>query len=264
MGRAESAPAITGPFAETLKRHRDSLNAAFAAARRTDRSLDGTVFADHLVRRVAPLVDRIAEACPEAGDRGDAIGLALYAVSLEMLIRGLIGGTDSASAGLVARAWEDLFLRMPGRIAEAPRQVTASLANALFNLTTDGGRKAQRAENPVGRDWTEAMVRVAPKLESTGAVLDAGAVAAWRYGAAYLRRAALDACGRLPFSVVVSILNLPDRSDAAYLETVLTHLRRTAGMIPEPFRTSRTRPSGGPGSSAGSRGLAARSSPRRR
>lgn len=235
MGRAETAPAITGPFAETLKRHRDSLNAAFAAARRTDRSLDGTVFADHLVRRVAPLVDRIAEACPEAGGRGDAIGLALYAVSLEMLIRGLIGGTDSASAGLVALAWEDLFLRMPGRIAEAPRQVTASLANALFNLTTDGGRKAPTPENPVGRDWTEAMVRVAPKLESTGAVLDAGAVAAWRCGAAYLRRAALDACGRLPFSVVVSVLNLPDGSDAAYLETVLTHLRRDRWYDPGTF-----------------------------
>ncbi len=235
MVRPETDPAITGPFADTLKRHRESLNAAFAAARRTDRRLDGTVFADHLVRRVAPLIDRIAEAVPDAGDRLDAIGLSLYAVSLEMLARGLISGGDPAPAGPADRAWEDLFIRMPARIAEDPRRVTASVANALFNLTTDGGRKAPGAEDRRGRDWTEAMVRVAPQLEDTRTVLDAGAVAAWRCGAAHLRRAALDACGRLPVPVVALILKLPEGSDAAYLETVLTHLRRDRWYDPGVF-----------------------------
>ena len=207
-----AGPLVTGPFAGVLERHRPRFNAAFAGARRSLRGLDPTAFSDHLIHRTAPLVERVAAS--SENDTSDAVGIALYDLSLELFVKGILGGPDRYPA--VTRAWTDLFPTIAGFIATAPRRMPAVIVNALCNLSAEKGADADR-----WLDVMTALVRLCPDGET---FLRAGQVAAWRWGMAHYRESALSLCHDLPAAVVAAILDLPEGSDAAYVETVLSNL----------------------------------------
>jgi len=210
-----AGPLVTGTFAGVLERHRSRFNAAFAGARRSLRGLDPSAFSDHLIHRTAPLVERAAASSKtDTTDAVDAVGIALYDLSLELFVKGILGGPDRYPAA--ARAWMELFPGIAGFIANAPRRMPAAVVNALCNLSAEKGADADR-----WLDVMTALVRLCPDGET---FLRAGQVAAWRWGMAHYREGALSLCHDLPTGVVAAILDLPEGSDAAYVETVLSNL----------------------------------------
>lgn len=212
MHSQPSRSPITGQFADVLERHRHRFNAAFAGARRSLRGLDPAAFSDHLILRTAPLVDRVAALSKT--DTTDTVGLSLYDLSLELFVKGILGGPDRYPA--VTRAWTDLFPAIAGFIANAPRRTPAAVVNALCNLSAEKGADADR--------WLDGMTALARLCPDGETFLRAGQVAAWRWGMAHYREGALSLCHDLPTAVVADILDLPEGSDAAYVETVLANL----------------------------------------
>lgn len=208
-------PIINGPFASVLERNRARFNAAFAGARRSLRGLDPGAFSDHLIQRTAPLVNRIAaETGYDAGDALDSVGVALYDLSLEMFVKGIVGGPDRYPA--VVRAWTELFPAIAGFIAVAPRRMPAAIVNALCHLSTEKGADADQ--------WIDTLLTAAPICPDGETFLKAGQAAAWRWGLAHCREGALTVLRDLPAAVAAAILDLPAGSDAAYIDIVLSHL----------------------------------------
>lgn len=208
-------PPIQGPFAGVLERHRPRFNAAFAGARRSLRGLDSASFSDHLIHRTAPLVERVAASSKtDTTDAVDAVSIALYDLSLELFVKGILGGPDRYPTA--SRAWTDLFPAIAGFIATAPRRTPAAVVNALCNLSAEKGVDADR--------WLDAMTALARLCPDGETFLRAGQVAAWRWGMAHYREGALPLCHDLPTTVVAAILDLPEGSDAAYVKAVLAHL----------------------------------------
>jgi hypothetical protein len=187
---------ITGAFAEILQANRPALNARFATARNLRPGLEPEAFADILRELVTPIVTA-AEQCSPAAAR--TLALTLYDLSLDLLGQGFLG--PQSRYPFIAQGWQRLLPRLPQQLCAAPRLVTVSLTNALYNLSQTPGSRPN--------EWLETMLALAPLAPDPHQYLQAGQVAAWWAGLAHFRSGALEICQVLPADLVYTALRLP-------------------------------------------------------
>ena len=180
------------PLAIELASDRERYNALFEAARARYDALEG---ADVLAAlgAAAPAVEG-----PEAG----RIARALYPVVLGAVGRAQIG--PRARQPEVAAAWTQALATCRAHVARDPARVASALLAALGTIGATPGAQPSR--------WARRLGRLAAGAETTDALLDAGAVLAWREGLARYRAAALGACGRLTRATALAALGVPDTS----------------------------------------------------
>lgn len=195
---AHEAELLAGPLAEALRRGRDRFNTAFFVARQSSPSLDGEAFARHL-HLLAPVAEVVAR---HGAERLDAAVAALYDLSLDLLVRGILD--DPARSCLVRRVLSELFPPLHTFLAEDPFEIAGKLINAVLQL--DGTPGARPGE------WMDLLIRVAPGVSGKSELFDAGRVLAWRCGMAHLRLSALSAAGRLGDRVLFETLGIPQET----------------------------------------------------
>ncbi|CAM3391759.1 hypothetical protein KIPE111705_06105 [Kibdelosporangium persicum] len=157
------------PFHQALKANRERYNAKFRLARHRSRNLDANAFLKHLNDFVGPIVNA-------AGGNPAEVTDALIDLSF-------------ASHGRLPRHLHQLLLDQARFVAIEPRRVPVALANALHHLESEPGTAPFR--------WLSTMRRWGKDIDTVDALLDLGAVAAWVFGLAALRDAALDTAPRL-------------------------------------------------------------------
>ncbi|MEV4315236.1 hypothetical protein [Actinocrispum sp. NPDC049592] len=167
------------PFQAALAAGRDRYNARFRLAKHRSRQLDANAFLDHLRQDVGPAVNAAA------AQGGDPVAVTEALVDLAFATHG------RPPAGLA-----QLLPALARFVAAEPRRVAVTMANALHHLESGGDAPS----------WIAAMTAVAPMVESTEELLDAGGVAAWRHGLAVLRASALDTARRLRPEVLTVLL----------------------------------------------------------
>ncbi|MEW6278618.1 MAG: hypothetical protein AB1758_08365 [Candidatus Eremiobacterota bacterium] len=173
--------AISPAFARLLEARRERFNSAFAQARRSRRALNGADFLDHLRVSVDPVVAAL----------GDSLDLeklveALYDLSLELVGTEVLGPRSRFPQ--VATGWGRLLPRLGPLLVRHPRQVTASITNALTHLSRFG-----RPD-----EWIDSMSELGPGCPDLPTLLKLGQVLAWRAGLAHYREAALALWAELP------------------------------------------------------------------
>ncbi|MBI3273172.1 MAG: hypothetical protein HYZ53_29550 [Planctomycetes bacterium] len=215
---------IGGPAATWLAARREELNARFQRALWRFPRLE----AERVLALLAELLPPLAGAEERAGEKKErgagasgpgpgagteALLSAVYDLVLLHAGRqtlaprsgaeaagGSVGGGTSPALGLLFR---EVFPAIRSRLLERPLELPAALSNAVENL---GER---------GPAFARGIARVAACAPGADALLDAGAVLAWRLGEARLRRAALAAAARLPARAALEALGLGDWPDAA-------------------------------------------------
>lgn len=196
---------LSGFFADHLRRRRQDYNDRFVAARMAAPALDGEALLDHLAGTVAPVVDAVAVADPAGAA---AAADALYAVSLELLGRDLVGPRCRQSA--VNDGWRHLLAAFPViTVAEADAFARA-ITNAIHAICAHGTADPSL--------WLGHMAAVEGQAADLATLLDCGVVAAWRIGMAQYREAALNAAERLPAALVAALLRLPPASVPGLVE----------------------------------------------
>ncbi len=175
-----------GPLADALREGRERCNTLFALARRQNRGLDQAEFAAHVCGPLDRLVRAIAEAAPAAAPRAAE---ELYALSLELFARNLLGGETRHP--LLGRAWDEVLPQVAAQLAEAPRRGAAQLSNALCQIEAEAGPAAAQT-------WLTQLPPAAADCASLDQLLDVGLVLAWRCGLAQYRPAALATWRKLP------------------------------------------------------------------
>lgn len=211
---------IQGPFAEALQARRERYNALFAQARRISPGLDAGQLAEYLRSTVAPIIDQVARVAPErVPDTADA----LYEFSLDLVGRELL-----ARYPVLAEGWRELLGGLPEHLASAPRLLAGSVTNALVNLSTVPGTRAQQW---IG--FTRGLGRLCADVPT---LLEAAKVAAWRAGMAHYREGALETCARLPPPLARAALRLFGVEDGLPIEPVLERLRADPWLHPALLR----------------------------
>jgi hypothetical protein len=178
---------IEGPAARFLATRREDLNRRFAAARRRWPALDGGRFASLL-----------EETLPRYG-ADERVLFAAYDLAL------LHTGRDTASTRPAVRVLLcETLPRLTSFLAASP-----ALAGALSNAVE------RMADEDASVRLAHAFAELGPAVETPEALLDAGALAAWRLGEARLRAPALARAGALPPRAVLAALSLASWPDAA-------------------------------------------------
>jgi hypothetical protein len=188
------------PFQTVLSARRDTYNARFRLARHRARSLDPQAFLTHLREVVGPVVDAAPNPVPVAD--------ALVDLSLRLATTGRLRPDDAIDDGM-----RRLLPELVDFLAADPGRLPVAVVNALHHLD------ASPTGDPTG--WIDTMTAVARQLDpATGApaLLDAGAVAAWRHGLAQLRDVALDTARRLPDDLTGTALNTESTVDSLLLD----------------------------------------------
>ncbi|MDM8515139.1 hypothetical protein QUF76_02980 [Desulfobacterales bacterium HSG16] len=214
---------ITGPFADILKNDRDLFNLKFNHASRSDRSLNGNDFFDHLTGIVAPLVNLVA-GFPNANAK--KLACSLYDLSLALFAQGCFGKNPVYPE--VLRAWKELFPSVPQFLAEEPETLPAAISNALINLTTEKSGKQLL--------WLDIMKGLAPLCSDTDTFLNAGKTAAWRCGMAHYREGALEAAKSLSPQIFARVIGLSGSIDSAKTRDVLKNLIKDPWYYPFPLK----------------------------
>jgi hypothetical protein len=163
-------------FQRVLAERRDRYNALYAQARRNARNLDAPGFLGQLRDLVGPAVDAAAATGADPLPVADA----LVELSLVLSTRGTLRNTDGLRLVLPELA---------SFVGRDPRRVPVAVVNALHHLESA----------PDGRPgaWLDTMITASRVVPDVPALLDVGAVAAWRCGLAQLRAAALRTAERL-------------------------------------------------------------------
>lgn len=187
---------LSGIFAELLRQRRQDYNDRFAAARMALPSLDGDALLDHLARTVAPVVNAVAAAEPEAAANAAD---QLYAVSLDLLGRDLVG--PKCRHPVVDDGWRVLLAAFPKITATQGDAFARAITNALHALATHGTADASL--------WLGHLAAAEGRVADLPAFMDCGVVAAWRVGMAQYRETALEAAARLPVTVAAALLRIP-------------------------------------------------------
>jgi hypothetical protein len=187
-------PTIAPTFIRFLETRREDLNARFDRAQRRTPALDGTYVLLLLEEHLAPL----------AGDEpgADELLSSLYDLVL------LHAGRDAfAARPALSRLFRVGIGAARRHCLERPRSLPAALSNAVENLETLGRGR--------GEAFVDGIAALAPLVPDAAALLDAGALLAWRLGEARLRSAALTVAARLPPAAVLTALRLADWPVAA-------------------------------------------------
>lgn len=202
-------------MAEALDVRRDRFNAIVATVRRARPQFDTAVLAEQLRGPVAAVVESCAAHTPGSGP---SVLAALFEPIVELVgQRRLGGGTHDA-----------LLTALPElapALVDSPREVFASLANAMFHL--------QSFALPV-EPWLRRVVR-AGEAGDVATVLRAGQVAAWAVGLAHYRRSALATAAALSGDALAAALDAPVALD---VEATVTALRRDRWARPDGTRVS--------------------------
>jgi hypothetical protein len=175
------------PFHTALAANRERYNARFRLAKHRAKQLDANAFLQHLKDSVGPAVDAAA------AHGADPLVVTDALVDLAFATHG------KPPAGL-----RQLLPELGKFVAQAPRRIPVAMANALHHLEPGGDAPG----------WVASMIAIAPLVETTEALLDAGAVAAWRHGLAVLRTSALTTAKRVPPEVLTAILGSSDVDEA--------------------------------------------------
>lgn len=186
---------------EVLLRGRERFNLRFARSR-----ADGEVFKQLLRDAVAPLADAVWRVQRE---KVDGVVAAAYDILLDLLGDGVIDHHP-----LVADAWKRVLPAMPWLLAEQPREVIASITNAMVNVSS--------------ARWIDLMEALAPEARDLGTLRALGHVAAWRCGMAQHREGALASCATLP-----AALGLKALGTSGDLAQILERLRADRWLTPE-------------------------------
>lgn len=194
---ARSGAPLPPAFTAQLQRQRRAYNDRFAAARMATPALRGEAVLSHLAETVAPIVGAVDKVAPGAAP---AVCDALYAVSLELIGRDLVG--PDCRIALVNRAWRTLLGGLPHITAVAAEPFARAVTNAVHALA--GHRTADPAF------WIAPLADLGPAIPDLQTLQACGVVAAWRAGMAHYRGAALDAAEMLPPAMAASLLNLPE------------------------------------------------------
>jgi hypothetical protein len=181
---------LKGAAARWLASRREELNRRFARARRRYPNLS------------SDLVNGMLEATLP-GLAGDEPGADTLCESVYDLILFHAGrGSFALRPGLDVLLRES-FPRLHAHLLERSTSLPARLSNAVENLA---GR---------GLDMARGLGTLAAMVPDAKALLDAGALLAWRLGEARLREAALAAAGKLPAKALLFALGLPEWPEQA-------------------------------------------------
>lgn len=221
---------VKGPLAEALARHRDELNARFAARQFAGHSIDGTGFLEHLAMTVAPIVQAVERVLPE---RVDAVVLTLYDLSLELFATKWLGPEMKDTS--VRAAWQTVLPQAPLVLAREPGRVAGSISNAVINLVGVPGARTQ--------EWLSRLAALAPCCTNATSLLQCGKVLAWQAGMAQYRESALDTAGQLEVSLAATTLGFPTDLPSDKLAEILERLRGDPWLTP----ADALRRSGAPG-----------------
>jgi hypothetical protein len=220
---------LTGPLAESLERQRVTLNARFAAAQKGGARIDGEAFLSHLGQTVDPIIRAVAAAFAE---KVDAVTAALYDLSLGLIATNVLGPQTCCPP--VVEAWRRLLPALPRLVAREPARVAASVTNAVHNVAATPGARPE--------EWIGWAIEAAPRLADTQALLDCGAVFAWRAGLVKCRDGAIDTARRMEPSLASRALGLPDGTTPAALSKVLDRLAGDHWVTPADALADKPRP----------------------
>lgn len=210
---------LTGPLAEALARHREALNARFAAAQMGGARIDSAAFMEHLAEVVEPIVRAVAG---EFAEKVDSVTLALYDLSLELFGATLLGPENTCPPILVV--WRTLLPRVPRFLAREPGRVAGSLSNAVHNLASTPGARVD--------EWIERMIGLAPVAGDVSIFLDSGKVLAWRAGMTQYREGALATARKLDTPVGARALGLPEGAPTADIAAALDRVTENPWISP--------------------------------
>jgi hypothetical protein len=204
---------------EALERNRATLNARFAAAQAGGSRIDPAAFMEHLGEVVEPIVRGVAA---EFAEKVDATTLALYDLSLELFAATLLGPESTCPP--IAIVWRKLLPRLPRLLAREPGRLAGSLTNAVYNLASTPGTRAD--------EWIERMIALAPLPHDVHSYLDCGKILAWRAGMAQYREGALATARQLDPPLATRALGLPEGTSAADLAGVIDRLAENPWISP--------------------------------
>ncbi len=198
---------IDGPARDWLAARRQELNGRFQAARRRFPRLEPAA--------VLLLCREVLPGLAGDGERGTAELLsAVYDLLLLHAGRGTLAPGGVSPIGVLLR---EAFPRLRKLLLARPLYLPAALSNAVENL---GSRDTEMARG---------LAEMAGDLADGDALLDAGAVLAWRLGEARLRAQALSRAGQLPQAAVRRILGIDCPDDVLQ--------RLLAGLAADGWRT---------------------------
>lgn len=200
-------------FGEILRAGRDQFNARYAQARHAYPSLDGAAFGAHLSQNVAPLIEAVARAAPNAAS---LVAQIAYDLSLELVGQKFMGA--GARYPLIEQGWREAFPALAAHIAARPQALLVALTNALYNLSLTPGAR--------GEAWIAALPKLAPLCATPDQLLSAGQTLAWRMGMAHYRDGALDACATLPPALALAALGVSGAGDEAARDAAIRALRQ--------------------------------------
>ncbi|GAB5537509.1 MAG: hypothetical protein Rubg2KO_37580 [Rubricoccaceae bacterium] len=210
----------THPLAVALAAGRDRYNALFEAARARHDALEGADVLAVLAETVAPLVKE---------NTASATLDALYPIVLDATGRAWIG--PSARQPEVGGAWTVALAGCRRQLATAdlrfevdPSRVATALLQAIRTLAKTSGAQPLR--------WADRLADLSELATSTDALLDAGAVLAWREGLVRLRAAALRASSRLDPTLALAALGVDTTHTPAELMTALGQLEANPWLTP--------------------------------
>lgn len=186
--------AISAPFSSVLAAGRPQFNTRVVEAKRRFPAFDSEAFSHFLTAAVDPVIMAVAARAP---DRVAPTVLALYELALE-LVGLLLGGSKARDAG-VHRTWQEALPAYAALVAEHPKEVAASMTNAIVHLSKFKGARAEQ--------WVGEMTRLAPLVSSLAQLQLLGQVLAWRSGLAHFRAGALQAADQLPEALALAAVS---------------------------------------------------------
>lgn len=208
---------ITGPLARILESGRSRYNAKFAQARWNYPQFNAQAFADHLRTVVALIAESVEASVPE---KVEEVVDVLYDISLDLLSRGFF-----ARHPMIAEGWVELLGGLPKHLAASPKRFTASVTNALFNLSTSAsGNPAQ---------WSAIMKRAGNAASDVSLLLEVGKAAAWRCGMAHYRNDALKICEELLPELVCAALDMREGLTPPEVKTIVERMKDDPWFVPD-------------------------------
>jgi len=184
---------VSPEFAELLRAGRPEFNHRIAEARQRYPGFNTEFLSDFLQTCVDPLVVQA-----EQEHRGQLV-TAAFDIAIDIVGREL--NASHTHGELIQRLWVECLPVFHTSLAHEPDKLLGALSNALLNLSA---QPAVRCEQ-----WLELLRTHAANLKTSEEIIEFGALAAWRSGAAQFRPTALRIAAKYP-TLAATVLDLPD------------------------------------------------------